>query len=648
VTDTPIRDILINARQEAARMQHYFIGVEHLVVGALELRDGIGASLLEQYGFRADYVIDAIRRHSGKGSRQRLWAGLPNSPRCQMVLSIAQDLALEAGRDEIAERDLLLAVLEEGDSIPVRVWHKLSLDLTQFASDIRQYVPVRSARQPYVNIDFSSAYSGDALDEQQLFVLRRMFHGYSQVRIERRLTGGYTGALVLAVTPVRADGLEDAPVAVKIDLVDTIMDEALRYDTQIKNTLPPLTARLEDRPTVAETTDLGGLKYTFVAGSDRKSHDMRAAIETIGIAQLGPWVKSDLYPTFGRTWWMQRRPYRFQAWEEYDWLLPAALTLEPLPESAHIPDDAHLIREPVRRSTLREIEYGAIVVISGFTVHKVDRERQRLQLTVGSGVEAARRAHRLEVRALDLAKDTHYRGELIDQIAGRVFGTRQETLFNAVRALSPDFDVSAAVIPVFLTGDRLPNPLLVYEALLDYPVQGTISKLHGDLHLGNVLLGPNNSPFLIDFAHARDGHTLFDWANLEISLMADVVLPRLRDESWAAVRRILARAAGLAPGRANAVDPPLDEAFSSLEALRDIVTDCLLQRGAWAEYWIALFFCALRAVTWDTMSIGGRRLMFLLAAYAAQPLLERQPRGGFMETPTQLDTDFTDLSTDGR
>ncbi len=648
MTDIPIRDILINARQEAARMQHYFIGVEHLVVGALELRDGIGASLLEKYGFRADYVIDAIRRHSGKGSKQRLWAGLPNSPRCQMVLSIAQDLALEAGRDEIAERDLLLATIEEGESIPVRVWRRLGIDLDQFANDIRQYVSVRSARQPYVSIDFASGYSGDALDEQQLFVLRRMFHGYSRVRIERRLTGGYSGALVLAVTPIRTDGLEDAPVAVKIDSVDTIMDEALRYDTQIRSTLPPLTARLEERPTVAETSDLGGLKYTFIAGSDRTPHDMRAAVENIGIAQLGEWMKNDLYPTFGRTWWMQRRPYRFQAWEEYDWLLPAVLTLEPLHANAHIPPNAHLIREPVRRRTLREIEYGAVVVVSGFTVHKVDRHRQRLQLTVGSGVEAARRAHRIEVRALDLAKHTHYRGELIDQLAGRVFGTRQEMLLNAVRALEPDFDLSANVIPVFLTGDRLPNPLLIYEELLDYPVQGTISKLHGDLHLGNVLLGPNNSPFLIDFAHARDGHTLFDWANLEISLMADVVLPRLRDESWAAARRILARAAGLPPGRINAVDPPLDDAFSPLEALREIVADCLLQRSAWNEYWIALFFSALRASTWDTMSPGKRRLMFLLAAYAAQPLLERQQRGGFLETPTQLDTDYTDLSTDGR
>ncbi|MCC6615098.1 MAG: phosphotransferase [Anaerolineae bacterium] len=645
MADTPLRDILINARQEAARMNHHFIGVEHLVTGALELRGGIASTLLEQYGYKTDYVIDAIRRHSGKGSSQRLWAGMPNSPRCQMIMSIAHDLALEVGRPEITERELLRAVLEENDSIPVRVWRNLGIDLSRFSEDVVSYSATRVITQPYVRVDFAVDYDPamGALTEEHLFVLRRMFHGYSQLRVERRLTGGHSGALLLAVTPAQADGIEDSPVVVKIDRAESIMDEARRYEQHVRTTLPPLTARLEDRPTAPETTELAGLKYTFVAGQDRAP--ISAASQ--GPERLGGWLRDALFPAFGRTWWMQRRPYRFQAWEEYDWLLPPTLILEPLPPETPIPDNAHQLRDPVRRNAFQGIEYGEVVVVTGFALYKVERELERVQFAAAGGGEAARRAHRIEVRGFDLEHTAIYRGETVDQFAGRVYGTRHEAMLNAVRALAPDFDPTARTIPVAPPDERLPNPLLAYDALLDRHVLGTISRIHGDLHLGNILLGPNGSPFLIDFAHTRDGHTLFDWANLEISLHAEMVMPNL-GESWADARRALARASGLPPAPPVSPDAQLDKAFLPVIALRGIVAECLARPNDWTEYWLALLFSALRAVTWETMTPGARRFMFLLAAWCTRLLEMRQMSGANvteLSIDIDIDSDHTDLSS---
>ncbi len=128
-----LRDILINARQESYRMQHYYLGVEHLFIGLLDIQGGLTSSLLEERGLTTEYVVDAIRRKAGKGNRQRLWAGMPNTPRADVVLGIANDLALESGRQEISERDLLIAILDENDSIPVRVLRSFEVDTAQLA-----------------------------------------------------------------------------------------------------------------------------------------------------------------------------------------------------------------------------------------------------------------------------------------------------------------------------------------------------------------------------------------------------------------------------------------------------------------------------------------------------------------------------------
>lgn len=638
---TGIKDILINARQESYRMQHHYIGVEHLFIGMLEIQQGVTSTLLEERGLTTKYLIDAIRRKVGKGNRQRLWAGMPNTPRADVILSIANDLALEDQRTDIIERDLLLAILDENDSIPVRVLRRLNVDTTQLAADIQARPRDASTSQPYIRVDFGEAFdAANPVSEDELFIMRRMFYGYGEIRIERRLTGGYSNASLYVVTPIGTDGMNDSPVVVKIDDADIILDEAARYDTHVKASLPPLTARLEDKPTTSETSHLAGLKYTFVTARDGASRDLRDAASDLG-ADLGDWLKQELYPQFGKTWWMQSRPFRFPVWTEYDWLLPPLLTLEYIPED-EVDPSALIIRDPVKRSRLRDLDYGAPVIIEGFLVQRLYRTRNAIQLSVGKGSEAARRAYKIEVRTVDFSSNVFYRSEVVERVAGRVWETRDAALLNYVNTLDPDFDPHSRSIPGADAESRLLNPLVYYDGLLDHVVNGSLSKIHGDLHLGNILLGLNRTPFLIDFAQTRSGHTLFDWACLELSLLTDVIMPEMRPD-WEGVRFVLG--ALLQINRGGTInDELLNELLRPIRAVREIVAERLTAEGKWSEYYIALALCALRAVTWETLSVACRRLMFYVSAMAMSELYSRRTTDGSVDTLTSDDASATDYS----
>ncbi len=642
-----LRDILINAKQESFRMYHYYLGVEHLFIGLLEIQGGLTRSLIEAQGLTADYVIDAIRRQTGKGSQQRLWAGIQHTPRANIVMSIGNDLALEDGRQEMNERDLLIAILEENDSIPIRVMRKLGVDLEMLARESRTFVPDYTNSHPYVQIDYSPDFPvSPALNENQLFILRRMFDEYSQIRVERRLTGGYTQALIALVTPKQGDGSEDAPVVVKIDSADLILDEAMRYDQYVKTSLPPLTARLEEKPTTAESTDLAGLKYTFVAGVNRTEQNLRLGARDLGIQRVGRWLQEELYPYFGRTWWQARKPYRFQVWQEYDWLLPPILTLEYAGEE---PSSSiqHVLRDPIRRRKLTELEYGDLVAVENFSVQRVYPEKDMIQIAIGKGSEAAKRAYKINVKNINLAQNAYYRGETLERIMGRVWKNREELLQHAAGEIFPTFDTRADHIPGIPEVEKLPNPLLAYEDLLELHVNGSLSKIHGDLHLGNILVGPNESAFLIDFAQTRDGHALFDWATLEISLINDLIVP-VAGQEWTNAAQIARCVYAINRGAALPnVPPELAESFAPLQAVRDIVNECLAKQDKWAEYFVALTMCSLRAVTWDTMSIGGRRAMLLIAGLALHELRARPTRSTpGARTPSYFeDSNDTDITS---
>ena len=91
-----VRDVMIVARQEAHRMRHYYIGVEHLFIGLLEIKGGITTSLLADEGLLIEYVIDAIRRRTGKGSRDRLWPDPLTADRSPVPLPTTGTMTFES------------------------------------------------------------------------------------------------------------------------------------------------------------------------------------------------------------------------------------------------------------------------------------------------------------------------------------------------------------------------------------------------------------------------------------------------------------------------------------------------------------------------------------------------------------------------
>ncbi|MEO0598567.1 MAG: phosphotransferase, partial [Chloroflexota bacterium] len=487
----------------------------------------------------------------------------------------------------------------------------------------------------FVKIDVMSDFE-DALSPDELFILRKMFHGYESLRIETNLTGGYTSSRLLVATPIRMGNLEAASVVVKIGLTDHILDEAQRYNKYVKDTLPPLTARLEDRPIAPDTSQLAGLRYTFLTDASGNPKDMRAIVNEWDGDKLGRWLHQRLFGEFGEKWWKQTRPYRFEAWREYDWLLPPVLTIKVKEDETGTPQGRRL-RFPIRRSHILELDLGEHVLIENFIVYKVDPEKGKIRLALAQGENTAR-AYQIEVQGIDFDKDSYFRGEVVDKLAGTVWRTRDDELISSLRQLNPDFEVSGKEITI--NGLPLPNPVVYYNMMLDAIVMGTISTIHGDLHLGNILIGPSDSALLIDFERTRDGHSIFDWANLEVSLISELVVPKVGD-TWDDVRRLIGYLAVVdEPEYADRVPEDINDALKAITALRQIVSQSLSQKDKWHEYSLALGFTALRAMTWETMPVTSRRVMYLVSAIAMYHFSQREGGAEGDHTPSPDATDF--------
>lgn len=636
-------DIMTLARKESASAKHYYVGVEHLFMALTRLEGGVTVGVLEEQGLAPRFVRYMLRQELSQGDDRRFWPGYRETPRLQAVLKLAHKLAQQRGEAEPSERDLLLAILREGDSLPVRVLMAVEADLDRLEVVAANWSA--DQRAPSVPVPVYIQDQGVTLNAEELEVIRQMFPGHGRVVIDRQLHGGYSSARVLVATPYQPDGRAMATVVVKLADRQAILYEKMRFDSFVRDTLPPTTARVVGNPTLVEKSTLSGLKYTFIREPGAPGPiDLADYGRDHGPEAMAELLRNSLFRVFGETWWLQHQRYQFGVWQEYELLLPSALVIEAAPEAGTPRRRLTPLGQWSRRG---HFERGEVVALEGFTVEDFYPDRQGVQLIAGSGADAQLRAGKVEVRGIPNAMRAYHRGSVVEQIIGRVLYTRDDLLFQQVADLDPDFDPGQERLSAPAGFDySLPNPLRRYPNLLQRQITGSLSTIHGDLHVHNILVGPGGNAWLIDFAQTREGHTLFDWGVLEVSLLSEYIAPHLRSEGWADVWAAITLLFEISQtGRLGQTTDSLSHALTAIVAVRDIVADCLADADDWREYYVALALCALRGMRWaKTVSLAGRRLLFLTSALAMALAMGRD--GVPASSPDVDTTDFNIGVTD--
>lgn len=109
--------VLRAAEQECRNHNHYYIGVEHLLVALLQEPDGAISSRLQAEGVDPVEAHAELRRALGTGE-DRSWEGILITPRVRRIVTIAEE---QAGNRPVEPADLLDAILTEGGSLAAEI-----------------------------------------------------------------------------------------------------------------------------------------------------------------------------------------------------------------------------------------------------------------------------------------------------------------------------------------------------------------------------------------------------------------------------------------------------------------------------------------------------------------------------------------------
>jgi ATP-dependent Clp protease ATP-binding subunit ClpC len=114
------RRVVVLAQDEARRLDHDYIGTEHLLLGLLHEGQGVAAQALDGLGVDLAEVRRRVEEIIGRG--QHAPSGhIPFTPRAKKVLELSLREALDLGHDYIGTEHILLGIVREGQGVAAQV-----------------------------------------------------------------------------------------------------------------------------------------------------------------------------------------------------------------------------------------------------------------------------------------------------------------------------------------------------------------------------------------------------------------------------------------------------------------------------------------------------------------------------------------------
>jgi hypothetical protein len=142
-----IRRVLAHAREESIRLQHDYVGTEHILLALLRSPESAGAVLLRRMGLDTDNIQALVEGAVRRGKATIALGELPYTSRAKKVLEFAMDERRLAGDETIYTDHVLLGLIREQKGIASEVLAVLEATLERaLAEEVRGKDEIAAAR----------------------------------------------------------------------------------------------------------------------------------------------------------------------------------------------------------------------------------------------------------------------------------------------------------------------------------------------------------------------------------------------------------------------------------------------------------------------------------------------------------------------
>ncbi len=131
--------VMALSQEEAKRLNHNYIGTEHLLLGLIREGEGIAAKTFMNLGIDLEEVRGEVENLVGPGE-EGVSENVGYTPRVKTVIELSMEEARRMGHNYIGTEHLLLGLVREGEGIAAKVLQELGIDLERARDEVLKII----------------------------------------------------------------------------------------------------------------------------------------------------------------------------------------------------------------------------------------------------------------------------------------------------------------------------------------------------------------------------------------------------------------------------------------------------------------------------------------------------------------------------
>jgi ATP-dependent Clp protease ATP-binding subunit ClpC len=159
------KQVIKLGKKEAQKLNHNYLGTEHILLGLLKLGQGIAVNVLRNFDISYETIRGEVERIVGFGPEIQVYGDPALTGKVKKVFEYANEEATNLSHNYVGTEHLLLAILREKDGVAAQVLENLGLNLKDLRKEVLKELETFNLQLPPMN-GVASSPSGAKYQDQ--------------------------------------------------------------------------------------------------------------------------------------------------------------------------------------------------------------------------------------------------------------------------------------------------------------------------------------------------------------------------------------------------------------------------------------------------------------------------------------------------
>lgn len=149
------KQVIKLAKREALKLNHNYLGTEHVLLGLLKLGQGIAVNVLKNLNIEYDTILAEIELIVGFGPEMQVYGDPALTSKVKKVFEYANEEALALNHNYVGTEHLLLSLIRMQDGVAAQILENLNVNLKEVRKEILKELETFNLQVPPVTIGSS-------------------------------------------------------------------------------------------------------------------------------------------------------------------------------------------------------------------------------------------------------------------------------------------------------------------------------------------------------------------------------------------------------------------------------------------------------------------------------------------------------------